>query len=81
MIKAGMRRSAVPCRHIWRSVGLGMSINSECSECPGSGSTHRSVTGDVFLRQEPDEEEENEEDDGNGKDDGDDGGGDDGYSE
>jgi len=52
-------------------------------ECPDSDSTHRSVAGEVSLRQEPDEEEDEEEDEGNGKDndDGDDSGGDDGYSE
>jgi len=51
-------------------------------EWPDSDSTHRSVAGDVFLRQEPDEEEEDEEEDeGDRKDDGDDGEGDDGYSE
>jgi hypothetical protein len=50
-------------------------------ECPDSDSTHRSVAGNVFLRQEPAEEEDEEEDEGNGKDDGDDDEGDDGYSE
>jgi|GEM_PF-2782684 hypothetical protein len=56
-------------------------------ESPDSDSAHRSVVGDVFQRQEPDEEEDEEEEDdeeedeGNGNDDGDDGGDDDGYSE
>jgi hypothetical protein len=68
----------VRCRHVGRGVPLGMSIHPEC---PDPDSTHRSVAGDVSLRQEPDEEEDEEEDEGNRKDDGDDGGGDDGYSE
>ena len=53
---------------------MGMSMHPES---PDSDSAHRSVVGDVFQRQEPDEEE----DEGNGNDDGDDGGDDDGYSE
>ena len=49
-------------------------------ECPNSDPSDRSLTTDVFLRQEPDEEEE--EDEGDGKeDDEDDDEDDDGYSE
>ena len=47
-------------------------------ECPKSDPSDRSLTTDVFLRQEPDEEEEEEEEEGDGKEDDDD---DDGYSE
>jgi len=60
--------------------GVPLDMSRIHPECPKSDPSDRSLTTDVFLRQEPDEEEE--EDEGDGKeDDEDDDEDDDGYSE